>query len=158
MWGISRTYQYVLKFLCRNRYGKVVGSWWVHQSPVNINIAYEYIFLFFLWLFLATWHSLWDLSLSTRDRTHVPCIGSVESEPLDHQGTGIKPVHMYFSAFRKSLGLTLPSFSPGGSLKYFKFRKMVTITLCMRQQKRHWCIDQSYGLCGRGRGWGDLGE
>ena len=39
-----------------------------------------------------------------------------------------------------------------------EFRKMVTITLCMRQQKRHWCIDQSYGLCGRGRGWGDLGE
>ena len=35
---------------------------------------------------------------------------------------------------------------------------MVTITLCMRQQKRHWCIGQSYGLCGRGRGWGDLGE
>ena len=22
----------------------------------------------------------------------------------------------------------------------------------------HWCIDQSYGLCGGGRGWGDLGE
>ena len=39
-----------------------------------------------------------------------------------------------------------------------EFRKMVTITLCMIQQKRHWCIDQSYGLCGRGRGWGDLGE
>ena len=31
---------------------------------------------------------------------------------------------------------------------------MLTITLCTRQQKRHWCIDQSYGLCGRGRGWG----
>ena len=27
-----------------------------------------------------------------------------------------------------------------------------------RQQKRHWCIDQSFGLCGRGRGWEDLGE
>ena len=39
-----------------------------------------------------------------------------------------------------------------------EFRKMVTITLCTRQQKKHWCIDQSYGLCGRGRGWGDLGE
>ena len=26
------------------------------------------------------------------------------------------------------------------------------------QQKRHWCIEQSYGLCGRGRGWEDLGE
>ena len=39
-----------------------------------------------------------------------------------------------------------------------EFRKMVTITLCMSQQKRHWCIEQSYGLCGRGRGWEDLGE
>ena len=25
-----------------------------------------------------------------------------------------------------------------------------------RQQKRHWCIEQSFGLCGRG--WDDLGE
>ena len=41
---------------------------------------------------------------------------------------------------------------------YMEFRKMVTITLCTRQQKRHWCIDQSCGLCGRGRGSGDLGE
>ena len=37
-------------------------------------------------------------------------------------------------------------------------RKMVTITLYVRQQKRHWCIEQSFGLCGRGRGWDDLGE
>ena len=35
---------------------------------------------------------------------------------------------------------------------------MVTITVYMRQQKRHWCIEQSFGLCGRGRGWKDLGE
>ena len=28
----------------------------------------------------------------------------------------------------------------------------------MRQQKRHRCIEQSSGLCGRGRGWDDLGE
>ena len=35
---------------------------------------------------------------------------------------------------------------------------MITITLYMRQQKRHWCIEQSFGLCGRGRGWDDLGE
>ena len=27
-----------------------------------------------------------------------------------------------------------------------EFRKMETITLCTRQQKRHRCIDQSYGL------------
>ena len=30
--------------------------------------------------------------------------------------------------------------------------------LYTRQQKRHWCIEQSFGLCGRGRGWDDLGE
>ena len=35
---------------------------------------------------------------------------------------------------------------------------MVTITLYARQQKRHRCIEQSFGLCGRGRGWFDLGE
>ena len=35
---------------------------------------------------------------------------------------------------------------------------MVTITLYVRQQKRHRCIEQSFGLCGRGRGWDDLRE
>ena len=35
---------------------------------------------------------------------------------------------------------------------------MVTITLYTRQQKRHWWIEQSFGLCRRGRGWDDLGE
>ena len=39
-----------------------------------------------------------------------------------------------------------------------EFRKTVTITLYTRQQKRHWCIEQSFGLCGTGRGWDDLGE
>ena len=39
-----------------------------------------------------------------------------------------------------------------------EFRKMVMITVYVRQQKRHRCIEQSFGLCGRGRGWDDLGE
>ena len=39
-----------------------------------------------------------------------------------------------------------------------EFRKMVMITLYARQQKRHRCIEQSFGLCGRGREWDDLGE
>ena len=30
---------------------------------------------------------------------------------------------------------------------------MVTITLYERPQKRYTCIEQSFGLCGRGRGW-----
>ena len=42
--------------------------------------------------------------------------------------------------------------------KYMELRKMVTMTLYVRQQKRHRCIEQSFGLCGRGRGWDDLGE
>ena len=36
---------------------------------------------------------------------------------------------------------------------YMEFRKMVMITLYARQQKRHRCTEQSFGLCGRGRGW-----
>ena len=39
-----------------------------------------------------------------------------------------------------------------------EFRKIVMITLYARQQKRHRCTEQSFGLCGRGRGWDDLGE
>ena len=41
---------------------------------------------------------------------------------------------------------------------YMEFRKMVTIPLYARQLKRHRCIEQSFGLCGRGREWNDLGE
>ena len=32
---------------------------------------------------------------------------------------------------------------------------MVTITLYTRQQKRHRCIERSFGLCGRGQAWDD---
>ena len=32
------------------------------------------------------------------------------------------------------------------------------VVLYARQQKRHRCIEQSFGLGGRGRGWDDLGE
>ena len=39
-----------------------------------------------------------------------------------------------------------------------EFRKMVTITLYARQQKRGRYIEQSFGLCGRGQGWYYLGE
>ena len=39
-----------------------------------------------------------------------------------------------------------------------EFRKMVTMTLYVRQQRRHRCMEQAFGLCGRGRGWDGLGE
>ena len=39
-----------------------------------------------------------------------------------------------------------------------ELKKMAMITLCARQQKRHRCIEQTFGLCGRGRRWDDLRE
>ena len=41
---------------------------------------------------------------------------------------------------------------------YMEFRKMVTMTLYVRQQKRHRCKEQTFGLCGRRRGWDVLRE
>ena len=39
-----------------------------------------------------------------------------------------------------------------------EFRKMVTMILYVRQQKRHRCKEQTFGLCGRRQGWDDLRE
>ena len=39
-----------------------------------------------------------------------------------------------------------------------EFRKMVTMTLYVRQQKRHRCKEQTFGLCARRQGWDDLRE
>ena len=38
-----------------------------------------------------------------------------------------------------------------------EFRKMLMITLYAEQKKRHRFIGQSFGLCGRRRGW-DVSE
>ena len=37
-----------------------------------------------------------------------------------------------------------------------EFRKMVMMALYARQQKRHRCKEQTFGLCGRKLGWDDL--
>ncbi|KAB0373377.1 hypothetical protein FD755_015036 [Muntiacus reevesi] len=42
--------------------------------------------------------------------------------------------------------------------QYSISQKMIMITLYARQQKKHRCIEQSFGLCGRRRGWDDLRE
>ena len=39
-----------------------------------------------------------------------------------------------------------------------EFRKMLMITLYAEQKKRHRFIEQSFGLCGRRRGWDVLRE
>jgi len=39
-----------------------------------------------------------------------------------------------------------------------EFRKMATMILYARQQKRHRGKEQTFGLCGRRRRWDDLEE
>ena len=39
-----------------------------------------------------------------------------------------------------------------------EFRKMVMKTLYARQQKKHRCKEQTFGLCGKRREWEDLRE
>lgn len=41
----------------------------------------------FNFYFLATLHSMWDLTSPTRDQTHTWCIGNVECSPLGHLGS-----------------------------------------------------------------------
>ena len=41
---------------------------------------------------------------------------------------------------------------------YMEFRKMVVMALHARQQQRHRCKEQTFGLCGRRCGWDDLRE
>ena len=43
-------------------------------------------------------------------------------------------------------------------MEYMEFRKMVTMTLYARQQKRHRYKEQTFELCGRRRRWDDLRE
>ena len=38
------------------------------------------------------------------------------------------------------------------------FRNIVMITLYARQQERHRCLEQSFGLCGGGMIWGNVME
>ena len=41
---------------------------------------------------------------------------------------------------------------------YMEFKKMVTMTLYVKQLKRHRCKEQSFGLCRTRRGWDDWRE
>ena len=41
---------------------------------------------------------------------------------------------------------------------HMEFRKMVMMTLYVRQQNRHRHKKQTFGLCGRRQGWDDLRE
>ena len=85
----------------------------------------------------------------------VPFLSHLQSFPA----SGSFPMSQLFSSGGQSTGVSaLASFLPKNTQSKGLSKVLVTITLCTRLQKRHRCIDQSYGLCGRGRGWEDLGE
>ena len=57
--------------------------------------------VFFVFL-LAVPHGMWDLSSPTRDRTRpgiAPSRGSMEFEPLDHQGSPIRGCFIFIFIF-----------------------------------------------------------
>ena len=54
---------------------------------------------FFFSFFLVALHGMWDLSFLTRDQICAPCIGSVESEPLDYQESPISLYPSYLANF-----------------------------------------------------------
>ena len=44
----------------------------------------------FSFSFCSLWpHRMQDLGSLARAQTHVPCSGSIESQPLNHQGRGV---------------------------------------------------------------------
>ena len=56
--------------------------------------------------------------------------------------------------FKKNMA----SLERSGSNNLFSKVIDLPIPLYARQQRRHRCIELSFGLCVRGRGWDDLGE
>ena len=53
-----------------------ITLWHAHQGSLHCGIEkWQYFFVFFF----ATQHSIWDLSSLTRNQTHLPCIGIMES-------------------------------------------------------------------------------
>ena len=65
----------------------------------------ERVFYYCLF-FLATLCGVWDLSSPTRGQTYAPCSGSLESQPLDHQGS---PLGGHFRAWIPAPDLSLHS-------------------------------------------------
>ena len=65
----------------------------------------------------------------------------IKLEPIIHSEVSQKEKHQY-SILTQIYGI----------------RMMVTITLYARQKKKHRCIEQTFGLYGRRRGWDDLRE
>ena len=72
--GWNRQNEYHLRYL--NILGKITMG--------ELALRVLFVCLFFVW---AALRGMCDLSSLTRDRTRMPCIGSMQSSPLDHLGS-----------------------------------------------------------------------
>ena len=63
------------------------GAWWSCLWVSSVSLLYSSVAASLPWfyLFLAPPVDMWDPIYLTRDQTQVPCIGSMESQSLDHQ-------------------------------------------------------------------------
>ena len=61
----------------------------LHSSPATTHLqtTSHLNYSFYLFFYLVTLYGTRDLRSPTRDRTHAPCTGSMESQPLEHQGS-----------------------------------------------------------------------
>lgn len=73
--------------------------------------------------------------------------------PKDHSGA----TPAYLNTSEKSAPNVINARQEGVSIPYinsmYEFRKMVILTCVWQDSKKHRCIEQSFGCCGRGRGW-----
>ena len=72
---------YAVSLIKYNR-GNIISK--CNLSNISFTDKIDYLFNFF---FLAAPHGMWDPSSPTRDLTRASCLGSVESYPVDHQGS-----------------------------------------------------------------------
>ena len=121
------------------------SSW----PPVFLNYVFflailshaVFVCLFFVFI-LATPRGMWDLSFPTRDETRTPCTGSMESWPLDHQGS---PSYGHSNAqpWLKTLfsRVQFPLLSLPSTFIYPFILKFINYELHTRQCARYWGCD-----------------
>ena len=115
------------------------------------------------------WPKTWRFSFSISPSNEHPGLISFRTDRLDRlavQGT-LKSLLQHHSSkvsiLRCSAFFTVqlshPYMTTGKTIAFVgKVISLLFNMLYARQQKRHRCIEQSFGLCGRGRVWDDLGE
>ena len=150
-WIRKSWYIYTMEYysaIKKSTYESVLMRWMklepIIQSEVSQKEKHRYSMLLLLlsrfshdWLYVTPWTAAYQAS---------PSMGFSRQE------------HWSGLPFPSPGDLLHPGIEPGILTHIYGFRKKIMITLYVRQQKGHTCIEQSFGLCGRGRGQDDMRE